>query len=148
MSTRTLLLNFVLGILAVAYTYAAPSHLLQTNTESFKGTPGQLLYKDAIQVVDKIQDFLATINEFEKMHLEESGREVKIQKYGVERSKKDGGFKTQSWRRKRRSTMEEEILSAAFLESLDNKASDMLSSMQVFMDDLQKVCHTYIKNQF
>ncbi len=139
MSTRTLLLNFLLGVLAVALAYAAPSHLIHSSTESFKGTPGQLLFKDAIQVVDHIQDFLATISEFEKMQFEESGREWEIQSYGVHRDKKDGGFKTQSWRRKRRSTMEEDILSAAFLESLDNKATVMLSSIQTFTDDLQKV---------
>ena len=147
MPTKNVLFSLVLGVLAFALAYAAPSKLIHTNSDnsatSVTTTPGQVLYRDALEVVDNIQDFLVVIREFEKVKLEEGDRELQIESYSLQRNKKDGGFKTSSWRRKRRSTMEDDLISAAYLGSLDTKAEEMVSSIQTFLNDLKKVCLLY-----
>ncbi|XP_071479100.1 uncharacterized protein [Diadema antillarum] len=98
-------------------------------------TPLNRLYRDAVRVRDNIKEFLSILADFDQLQANEADRELEIRQYGVKRG--NTGFKVNGWKRKRRSTMESDIIAAAFTNKLDHKAADMVHTIYTFLDDLQ-----------
>ena len=135
----------LLSLVACTLSLAAPAaeSRLSTNTNApTRGSGSKLLYRDAVDVVEKMHGFLTTLTEFEEVKAGEGEREEEMIRYGIPiRTKKENvGFQMPSWRRRRRrSTVEEDLVSAAYFDRLDEQADDMVKVINTFMDDLQKV---------
>ncbi|XP_038050766.1 uncharacterized protein LOC119723929 [Patiria miniata] len=118
-----------------------------TNTNApSRGSGSKLLYRDAVAVVDNMHEFLSTLSEFEEVKAGEGAREEEMIRYGIPaRSKKENvGFQMPGWRRRRRrSTVEEDLVSAAFFGRLDDQADVMVNAIHKFLDDLHKVRQFY-----
>ncbi|XP_022108291.1 uncharacterized protein LOC110988779 [Acanthaster planci] len=147
---RLLCLLFPLA-LACSVALAAPavdprSATTNTNAAPARGSGSKLLYRDAVEVVDSMHEFLSTLSEFEEVKAGEGAREKEMIRYGIPaRSKKEKvGFQMPGWRkRRRRSTVEEDLVSAAYFGQLDEQANVMVKAIHTFLDDLQKVRQFY-----
>ncbi|XP_033637618.1 uncharacterized protein LOC117298456 [Asterias rubens] len=149
MAMRTVLYALLLSLVACAFSLAAPAaeSRLSTNTNSpRKGSGSKLLYGDAVDVVEKMHGFLSTLTKFEEVKAGEGAREDEMIRYGIPaRTKKENvGFQMPGWRRRRRrSTVEDDLVSAAYFDRLDDQADAMVNSINKLMDDLQKVRQYY-----
>ena len=149
MATRTVLCPLLIAAVACTLAWAAPAADPRSLTNSkfsapTRGSGSKLLYRDAVQVVDRMHQFLTTLSEFEEVKAGEGAREEEMIRYGIPtRAKKENvGFQMPGWRRRRRrSTVEEDLVSAAYFGRLDERAEDMVKAIHTFLDDLQKVSH-------